>query len=367
MSKPGRTLEQIRESIDAIDAEILRLVNERATLAQAAGEAKRAGGGDDAPLYRPEREAQLLRRIAQRNPGPLRDVDVQRIVAEVVSACRALELPLAVAYLGPAGTFTEAAAVKHFGHAVQTRPLDTIDAVFREVESGACNFGVVPVENSTEGVVNHTLDTFVRSPLSICGEVLLPIHHCLMSHAPSLAEVERVYSHQQSLAQCRRWLDANLPRVRREAVSSNAEAARMVAEDPRGAAVAGRVAAEAYAVPVLAASIEDEPDNTTRFIVIGRAAVGPSGDDKTAIMFSFTNRPGGLFHAIEVFARRGIDMVRIESRPSRLERWNYNFFIDLKGHRDEPEVAEALEELAERTVLLKVLGSFPRAVSEEGE
>ena len=366
MSKPPRTLEEIRAAIDGIDSELLRLVNERAGLAQAAAQAKRASDGADTPLYRPEREAQLLRRVAGTNPGPLPDADVQRILCEVVSACRALEVPLTVAFLGPAGTYTEAAAVKHFGHAVSTRALGTIDAVFRDVESGACDYGVVPVENSTEGVVTHTLDTFVRSPLAICGEVLLPIHHCLMSHAPALDQIDRVYSHQQSLAQCRKWLDTNLPRVDREAVSSNAEAARIVSGDPRGAAIAGRVAADAYAVPVLAANIEDEPDNTTRFLVVGRDTVGPSGDDKTSVMFSFTNRPGGLFHAIEVFARRGINMTRIESRPSRLERWNYNFFIDFEGHRDDSPVAEALEELATRTAHLKVLGSFPRAVSEDG-
>jgi len=366
MSKPTRTLQEIRDAIDGIDADVVRLINERARLAQAAAEAKRERDGPGAPLYRPEREAQLLRRVAEANPGPLRDADVQRVFAEVVSACRALELPLTVAYLGPAGTYTEAAAVKHFGHGVSTRPLGTIDAVFRDVESGACDFGVVPVENSTEGVVTHTLDTFVRSPLAICGEVLLPIHHCLMSHAPGLEQVERVYSHQQSLAQCRKWLDSNLPRVDREAVSSNAEAARIVSGDPRGAAIAGRVAAEAYGVPVLAANIEDEPDNTTRFLVVGREGVPPSGEDKTAVMFSFTNRPGGLFHAIEVFAQRGIDMTRIESRPSRLERWNYNFFVDFEGHRDESAVAEVLQELATRTARLKVLGSFPRAASGDG-
>lgn len=366
MNKPPLTLEEIRDAIDRIDGEVIRLVNERAGLAQAAAEAKRDRDGADTPLYRPDREAQLLRRAAAQNPGPLRDADVQRIVAEVVSACRALELPIRVAFLGPVGTYTEAAALKHFGHAVSTHPQATIDGVFREVESGACDFGVVPRENSTEGVVNHTLDSFVGSSLSICGEVLLPIHHCLMSRAPDLSAVQRVYSHQQSLAQCRKWLDANLAQVERAPVSSNAEAARLLSDDPHGAAIAGQVAAEAYDLPVLAASIEDEPDNTTRFMVIGREAVQRSGEDRTAIMFSFANRPGGLHDAIEVFALRGIDMTRIESRPSRLERWNYNFFVDIAGHRDDAGVAEALEQLRVRTQHFKILGSFPKAVSEDG-
>lgn len=274
---------------------------------------------------------------------------------------------MAVAFLGPEGTFTEAAALKHFGHGVRTLPLGTIDAVFREVESGACDYGVVPVENSTEGVVNHTLDMFVSSSLRICGEVMLPIHHCLLSGADALGGIRTVYSHQQSLAQCRKWLDSNLPRVERKAVSSNAEAARLAAAGGDVAAIAGRVAADAYGLPVMASNIEDEPDNTTRFLIIGDEPVAPSGEDKTSVMFSFTNRPGGLFHAIEVFATRGINMVRIESRPSRLELWNYVFYVDIEGHLEEELVRDALAELEQRTSLLKVLGSFPRAlVNEDG-
>ena len=366
MTSSKRSLEEIRDAIDGIDGELLRLVNERAKLAQAAAVAKRTADGEDAPLYRPDREAQLLKRVAEANPGPLRARDATRIIAEVVSACRTLEVPLSVAYLGPEGTYTQAAALKHFGHAVETVARGSIDAVFREVESGACDFGVVPVENSTEGVVTHTVDMFQRSQLTVCGEVLLPIHHCLLSGAGALDEVECVYSHQQSLAQCRKWLDANLPGVRREAVSSNAEAARRASGVAGAAAVAGEVAADLYSLAVLAANIEDEPDNTTRFLVIGREAVAASGDDKTTVVFSFTNRPGGLYHAIEVFAGRNINMTRIESRPSRLKQWSYVFYVDFLGHRDEPAVAEALEELQERTAFFKVVGSFPRAVSEDG-
>lgn len=365
MSPPTRPLEDIRADIDRIDRELVRLLNERARHAGDAALAKRARDGDDTPMYRPDREAQLLRRIAGLNTGPLPTADVQRIIAEVVSACRALELPLSVAFLGPAGTYTQAAAIKHFGHGVSTVAQGTIDAVFREVEAGSCDYGVVPVENSTEGVVNHTLDMFVSSDLSICGEVMIPIHHCLMSAAPALAQVQRVCSHQQSLAQCRKWLDANLPQVERAPVSSNAEAARLASLDPGVAAIAGRVAAELYGLPVLVSNIEDEPDNTTRFLVIGHQRVTPSGDDKTAVMFWFRDRPGGLFQAIEVFARRGMNMTRIESRPSRLQRWTYVFYVDFVGHRDEEAVREALEELAQRTDFCKVIGSFPRAVTEE--
>lgn len=360
-----RKLEDIRADIDRIDRELVRLVNERARHAGEAALAKRARDGDDTPMYRPDREAQLLRRLDEINPGPLTGGDLRRILAEVVSACRALELPLSVAFLGPAGTYTQAAALKHFGRGVSTAAQSTIDAVFREVESRSCDYGVVPIENSTEGVVNHTLDMFVGSSLSICGEVMLPIHHCLMSAAGGLEMIERVYSHQQSLAQCRKWLDANLPQVELAPVSSNAEAARLASLDPRVAAIAGRVAADIYALPVLVANIEDEPDNTTRFLVIGHDRVAPSGDDKTSVMFWFRDRPGGLFQAIEVFARRGMNMTRIESRPSRLQRWTYVFYVDVAGHRDDEQVRQALEELAQRTDFCKVIGSFPRAITED--
>jgi chorismate mutase/prephenate dehydratase len=287
-----------------------------------------------------------------------------RIITELVSACRSLEMPLNVAFLGPEGTYTEAAAFKHFGHAVRTTPLPTIDAVFRDVESGSCDYGVVPVENSTEGMVSHTLDMFLQSDLGICGEVMLAIHHCLLTRAARLAEVTKVYSHQQSLAQCRKWLDANLPRVQRQAVNSNAEAARIAAAEPGSAAIAGRVAADVYGLPILSENIEDEPGNSTRFLVIGHDRPAASSDDKTSMVFSFRNRPGGLCQAIEVFARRNIDMTRIESRPSRLERWSYVFYVDVEGHRDAPAVAEALDELRTRTDYLKIVGSFPRAARE---
>jgi len=366
MSEIVTDLADVRAKIDALDREMLRLMNERASLAQAAARAKQAQHGVDAQLYRPEREAQLLRELANANPGPLAQKNVLRILSEVISACRAMELPLAVAFLGPKGTFTEAAALSHFGHCIKPVPSDTIDAVFREVESGNCDYGVVPVENSTEGVVNHTLDTFLNSMLNICGEVLVPIHHCFISSCTAIEDVRTIYSHQQSLAQCRKWLDKQFPGVARVAVSSNAEAVRRVSQRLDAAAIAGKVAAQAYSIPVVQENIEDEPGNTTRFLIIGRQSVPASGDDKTAVTFSFAkNRPGGLFDAIEVFAARKINMTRIESRPSRLERWNYVFYVDFVGHQSEALVAEALQELKQRTDFMKILGSFPRAINEE--
>ncbi|MGD8498214.1 MAG: chorismate mutase, partial [Chromatiales bacterium] len=262
-------LKTIRERIDALDAEILRLISERASCAQEIARVK-SEAGTDSEFYRPEREAQVLRRIAEQNPGPLSSEETARLFREIMSACLALEQPLAVAFLGPEGTFTQAAVFKHFGHSVNARPLAAIDEVFREVEAGSCHYGVVPIENSTEGVVNHTLDMFLQSPLRICGEVELRIHHLLLGTADDLAAIETVYSHQQSLAQCREWLDANLPKAQRVTVSSNAEAARRAAREPGSAAIAGDAAAELYALRILRQNIEDYPENTTRFLVIGR-------------------------------------------------------------------------------------------------
>jgi chorismate mutase/prephenate dehydratase len=279
-----------------------------------------------------------------------------------MSACLALERPLRVAYLGPEGTFTQAAAQRHFGHAINSAPLPAIDEVFREVESGAADYGVVPVENSTEGVVNHTLDMFLSSPLCICGEVELRIHHHLISQAQDWRELKRVYSHQQSLAQCREWLDRNLMGAERVPVSSNAEAVRRSVQDTQAAAIGGQVAAEVYGLPVLVRNIEDAPDNTTRFLVIGHQAAAPSGHDKTSLLVSAPNRAGALHRLLEPVARHGLDMTRIESRPSRRGMWDYVFFVDLGGHREQPEVAAALEELEQQASLFRVLGSYPEAV-----
>jgi chorismate mutase/prephenate dehydratase len=279
-----------------------------------------------------------------------------------MSACLALEQPLSVAFLGPAGTFTQAAAVKHFGHAVITVPVGDIGDVFREVEAESCNYGVVPVENSTEGVVNHTLDMFMRSPLRIAGEVSLRIHHHLLSREQALAAIRTLYSHQQSLAQCRGWLDRNLPGVQRVSVGSNAEAARLAAEHSGTAAVAGEAAAEIYELSVLARNIEDEPGNTTRFLVVGAEDSRPSGDDKTSLLLSCRNEAGGLHALLSPLAVHVISMSRIESRPSRQGVWDYVFFVDILGHRDDEGVANALESLQKESILFRVLGSYPKAM-----
>jgi chorismate mutase/prephenate dehydratase len=273
-----------------------------------------------------------------------------------------LEQPLKVAFLGPEGTFTQAAALKHFGRSVQTLSMASIPDVFREVEAGACHYGVVPVENSTEGVVSHTLDTFLNSPLRICGEVSLRINHHLLGREGDLAAVRKVYSHSQSLAQCRGWLDLHLPQAQRIAVGSNAEAARLAAQEAASAAIAGEAAAQIYGLSPLASNIEDEPGNTTRFLVIGKRDAAPSGDDKTSLMFTTENRAGGLHAMLSPFANNNISMTRIESRPSRRVQWDYIFFVDVDGHRQDENLRRALQELAQVAAHLKILGSYPKAV-----
>ena len=354
-------LAQIRQQIDATDTQILALLNQRARYAQSVAEVKTRNGELEC-FYRPEREVEVLRRVAAENPGPLSTESVVRFFREVMSACLALEKPLSVAFLGPAGTFTQQAAFKHFGHSIHSEPLPAIDEIFRAVESDTCQFGVVPVENSTEGVITHTLDSFMRSSLLITGEVVLRIHHNLLSREVEMASIQRVFSHQQSLAQCREWLDRNLPQVERISVSSNAEAARLAAETAGSAAIAGEVAASLYALHILERNIEDEPDNTTRFLVIGRQAVGRTGRDKTSLLVSTRNTPGALYHTLEPFARYAISMSKIESRPSRRGAWDYVFFIDVEGHQQDPELAAALKALEGQVSLLRILGSYPKAI-----
>jgi len=361
--KPRKTLsvDEIRGRIDALDIDLVDLISRRAQLAQDIATVKKSQGGGDGSLYRPEREAQILRRVVSRNRGPLADEEMRRLFREVMSACLALEEQLNVAYLGPAGTFTQSAVHKHFGHSVRTSAFGGIDQVFREVESGACHYGVVPVENSIEGVVNHTLDMLINSRLNICGEVELRIHQHLLTRARKKDAILRVFSHQQSLAQCRRWLDKNLPNAERIAVSSNAEGARRAAKMKATAAIAGEAAADVYKIPMLVRNVEDEPDNTTRFLVLGRHATRPSGSDKTSILFSTANRPGALHATLKCFSDNGVNMVRIESRPSRRGMWDYVFFVDVDGHADEPAVAAACKQLETSTSMVKLLGSYPRS------
>lgn len=358
-------LQSIRERIDGIDERIQALLNERARLAQNVGISKKsAASSQTVEFYRPEREAQVLRNAIARNKGPLRDEEIARLFREIMSACLAQQEPLKIAFLGPEGTFTQQAVYKHFGHSVRALPLASIPEVFSEVESGRAEFGLVPIENSTEGTVNHTLDMFLSSPLKICGEVELRIRQHLLGRMKSLEDIARVCSHQQSLAQCRGWLEENLPGIECVAVNSNAEAARRARDEQGTAAIAGETAAEVYGLSMLAPDIEDRPDNSTRFLVIGRKLLQPSGKDKTTLSISAgdTQSPGILHQLLGPFARLGITLTRIESRPSRKKKWDYVFFVDVQGHIDEEPLKSALEELKKYASMLRVLGSYPCAV-----
>jgi len=368
--KPTKKLDAIRKRIDVIDEQIQALIGERARIVHDVGAAKRAAqSSSDNPIdyYRPEREAEVLRHVIERNRKdgkPLRDDEMVRLFREIMSACLAQQEPLKIGFLGPEGTFTQQAVQKHFGHSVRALPLPTIAEVFYEVQSGHADFGVVPVENSTEGTVNHTLDMFVNSPLKICGEIELRIHQNLMGKMMALDTIRRVVSHQQSLAQCRAWLDEHLPHAERIAASSNAEAARRARDEDGTAAIAGAVASEIYGLSVIEPNIEDRDDNTTRFLVIGRKVLTPSGKDKTSLLISGgdTQSPGALYKLLEPFARKGISLSRIESRPSHKRKWDYVFFIDVEGHVDEQPLKSVLAEIRKHPSLLRVLGSYPVAV-----
>jgi chorismate mutase/prephenate dehydratase len=358
----AKALARIRTEIDSIDGQLAALISARARIAQTVGAAKRAAG--TAEFYRPEREAEVLRRVIEENDGPLSDEEMVRLFREIMSACLAQQEPLKVAFLGPEGTFTQQAVLKHFGHSVRAIPLAAIDEVFREVESGAADFGVVPIENSTEGTVSHTADMFLLSPLKICGEVELKISQNLMGRMKRLEDIQRVVSHQQSLAQTRGWLNEHLPHVERMTVSSNAEAARRARDEDGTAAIGGAVAAEVYGLDILVPEIEDRADNTTRFFVVGRKLLTPSGADRTTLLFSArdTLGAGALVRLLEPFARHGVSLSRLESRPSRRKKWDYVFFADVEGHADVPPLSKALAEVKHVASLLKVLGSYPRTI-----
>ncbi len=356
-------LEDVRDAIDAIDAQLLVLLNRRAQCAKQVADIKAQGSPTANPVfYRPEREAQIFDRLRKLNAGPLGNEAIELLFREVISSCLALEMPLTIAYLGPTGTYTEAAAIKQLGRSAERRALASIDEVFREVESGAVHYGVVPVENSTEGMVNHTLDCLISSRLNICAEIELPIHHALLL-PPNVeaASVKRILSHEQSLAQCRRWLDAQFPGVERQAVSSNAEAARLVAGAQDLAAVAGEMAATAYGLAAHAKNIEDERNNITRFLVLGQQEVGPSGQDKSSLLVATRNEPGALVKILEPLRRHNISLTRIETRPSKTGNWSYWFFIDFDGHRQDPGVRAALNEVSEVVLEARLLGSYPAA------
>ncbi len=356
-------LKTLRGKIDALDSQIEKLISQRALHAKEIGVLK--GLTTTAEFYRPEREAQVLRRVVERNKGPLRDEEMVRLFRELMSACLAQEEPLKVAYLGPEGTFTQSAVLKHFGHSVHALAMPTIDEVFHEVEAGTADFGVAPIENSSEGTVNiHTLDMFLTSPLKVCGEIELRIHQHLMGSMLDIRDIKRVCSHPQSLAQCKAWLAQNLPNAEQVPVASNAEAARRARDEDGTAALAGEAASKVYGLRILFHTVEDRDDNSTRFVVVGRKLFPPSGKDKTSLLVSATGTkgPGVLLHLLEPLARHGVNMTRIESRPSRRRKWDYVFFVDLDGHADDEPVRKALESIKANASLFKVLGAYPKAV-----
>ena len=353
----------LRDKIDALDSQLQELISQRARYAKEIGVLK--GATSTAEFYRPEREAQVLRRVVDRNKGPLRNEEMVRLFREMMSACLAQEEPLKVAYLGPEGTFTQSAVLKHFGHSVHALSVPTIDEVFHEVEAGTADFGVAPIENSSEGTVNiHTLDMFLTSPLKVCGEIELRIHQHLMGRMADIKGIRRVCSHPQSLAQCKAWLAENLPNVELVPVASNAEAARRARDEDGTAALAGEAAAKVYDLRILFQTVEDQDDNSTRFVVVGRKLFPPSGNDKTSLLVSAsgTKGPGVLLHLLGPLARHGVNMTRIESRPSRKRKWDYVFFVDLDGHAEDPPVRKALEKIKAQASLFKVLGAYPKAV-----
>ncbi|HEC12874.1 MAG TPA: prephenate dehydratase [Acidiferrobacteraceae bacterium] len=357
----NKDLKELRTKIDEIDVQIQSIIEQRGAYALDVARFKEKDGQTTA-YYRPEREAQILQRVKDRSQGPIDPQTMARLFREIMSACLALEQPTKVAFLGPSGTYTEDATLKQFGQSVQSVPLGSIDSVFREVERGHAEFAVVPVENSTEGVVSHTLDRMLDSPLKICGEVELSIQHCLMSQAKSLDDLRAVVSHQQSLAQCREWLAANLPNVEIVTVNSNAEAAKQATKDPTLAAIAGINASKIYGLHPLARNIEDHVGNTTRFLVLGNMDVDPSGRDKTSLVLSSQNQSGALYRLLAPLEKNNISMSRIESRPSRQAKWEYVFFIDIEGHVQDKAVANVIKVLEKEADFFKHLGSYPTAV-----
>ncbi|WP_312516241.1 prephenate dehydratase [Massilia sp.] len=352
-------LKPLREQIDAIDAQILQLLSQRGKVAQEVGHVK---AETNAPVFRPEREAQVLRGVAERNPGPLLDRDVQTIFREIMSSCRALEKRVTVAYLGPSGTFSEQAVFQQFGSAIETLPCVSIDEVFRATEAGTADFGVVPVENSSEGAINRTLDLLLATTTIISGEVSIPVHHSLMSKTGSMDGVTVVCAHSQALAQCQVWLNQHYPQLERRAVASNAEAAVLASSDPTVAAIASEMAGEQYQLGVVQAHIQDDPHNRTRFVIIGQLQTGPSGKDRTGIVLAVPNKAGAVYNLLAPLAKHGVSMTRFESRPARIGTWEYYFYVDIEGHVHDAAVARALEELKDNAAFFKVLGSYPQSL-----
>ena len=356
------SLSDIRRQIDSVDQQLIALLNERADLVHQVGEVKRASGTE---IYAPEREEQVLRSLAEKNSalnGRLPEKSIRAIYREIMSASLALEKDLTIAYFGPAATNTHQAARSKFGASVDYLAQVSIGDVFDAVARGTADYGVVPIENSTEGAVNHTLDMFMESELRICAQILLKIENHLLSKVPK-EEIRKIYSHPQVFGQCRNWLRVHFPSADLIEVASTPRAAELASTEPHAAALAGRMAGEAYGLPILAESVQDIPSNTTRFLVIGPSPSPPTGQDRTALMFCVRDAPGALFHALEPFNRLKISMSKIESRPSKRKAWDYYYFVDVEGHATEPRLQEALKGLEEHCTFLKILGTYPKTPS----
>jgi len=352
-------LKPLRDKIDQLDAQILELINERARTAQEVGKVKHEHH-EQGPVFRPEREAQVIRSLQEKNRGPIAADAIANIWSQIISACRSLEQEIKVAYLGPAGSFSEQAAFEFMGNSIVGDPCQSFDEVFRRVESGVANVGIVPVENSTEGAVNRTLDLLLHTPLKIIGEHSIRVRHCLLSKTGNLEGVTKVLAHPQALAQCQNWLGLHHPSLVREPVASNAEAARIASEDPTVAAIASDIAARTWGLQIVAEGIQDDPMNRTRFLAIGQIDTLPSGCDKTSLILAVPNKAGAVYHMLAPLADNGVSMSRFESRPARTGQWEYYFYVDIEGHRKDPAVAKALEQLQDRCAFIKILGSYPR-------
>ncbi len=348
----------LREQIDTLDEQILGLLNQRAMAAQEVGKIKQ-DFDVEGPVLKPEREAMVIRRLQSLNKGPFTEQAIDAVWTQIISTCRGLESVLTVAYLGPQGSFSEQAALEHFGHAVNRLRCDSFDEVFRAVEAGQADVGMVPVENSTEGAVNRTLDLLLNSPLKVLGERSIKIHHNLMSRSGSLEGVTRIMAHPQALAQCQAWLTQHYPKLARDAASSNGEAARIASQDATVAAIAGAGAAQAWDLQIVASGIQDDPQNRTRFLAVGAIETLPSDKDKTSIILAVPNRAGAVYDMLAPLAANKVSMTRLESRPARTGQWEYYFYVDLQGHRNEPAVAQALADLKKQVAFFKVLGSYP--------
>lgn len=354
-----RRLKPLRDAIDDVDARLVELLNERARLASEVGRLK---GEVDAPVLRTEREAEVLRKVGQLSKGPLMAAPLANVFREIMSACRALERPLTVAFLGPAGTFSETAMHRQFGTSVTGLPCATLDEVFRATEAGSADVGIVPLENSSEGAVSRTLDLLLATPLKLLAELSVAVDHNLLTRSGSMDGIECICAHSQALAQCAGWLAQHYPAIERRAVASNAEGARLAAQSPTVAAIAGDRAAERYELVAVATHVQDDPNNRTRFAVLGQQSTRPSiapGRDKTSLILSVPNKAGAVFHMLEPLSRHGVSMTRFESRPARVGTWEYYFYVDVEGHLADAKVATALAELQQACAFYKCLGSYP--------